>query len=171
MAYASTIDLTRRYDERRVGQLILDNGEKATPAQITSSAVVSEILEDASSLVDAYALRGGKYTTTDLAGLTGSPQKFLKRLVCDLAYGLLVERRGFTETEARANAPGYARALGLLDKLAAGELIFTTDAAIAAGKPVRAVLDRRLQLISSATRLFGDLVVNPNNPGTVIWEP
>lgn len=163
MAYATAADMKNRYDERRLGQLVLDDGTMATSAQLETDTVLSEMLEDATALIDAFATRGGRYTQAELTALTGSPLKLLKRLTCDLAYGLLVQRRGYTASETDAMAPGFSRAIALLDKLGEGALIFATENAVAAGKPTRTVLSKDIELISDASRFLGDITINPRN--------
>jgi hypothetical protein len=58
----------------------------------------------------------------------------------------------------------YKEALGLLDRLRAGELIFDVPAVIEAGRPENVVLSANVTLLSSITRIFGDLTVDPKNP-------
>lgn len=165
MPYATPAQMTLRYDVRRLGQLCTDGTQPLVPAQLTANTILLEALEDAAGLINSALLRGGRYDAADLAALTGSDAKLLVRVTCDLAYGLLVQRRGYTSTELESLAPAYTGALALLDRLANGELVFNIPSAIAAGKPVRVVIDKNLQLISSSRRLYGDTTVNPNNPG------
>jgi phage gp36-like protein len=165
MAYATPAQFLVRYDARRLGQLVRDDGTKATPAELLSDDNLAAVLDDASGMIDAAVLRGGRYESSDLTDLTGQSEAYLVRLCCDLAYGLLVERRGFSQGEAQVSAGGYTRALQTLDQLAEGQRVFNVDKAIQAGKPRRAVIDKKLQLISSTRRLFGDLTVREANPG------
>lgn len=165
MPYATPSAALLRYDSRRVGQLCADDGSQVSASALLSDPVLLELLDDASGMIDSALLRGGRYTQDDLRSLSDADAKLLTRLTCDLCYGLLVSRRGYTSTELNALAPAYAGSLALLDRLGNGELIFNVPGVVAAGKPVRAVIDRRLQLISSARRLYGDITVNPSNPG------
>jgi phage gp36-like protein len=165
MSYANPSQMSARYDVRRLGQLVRDDGTTAGPAQLATDANLQAALDDGSGMIDAACLQGGRYLPTDLTGLAGTAQAFLIRLNCDLAYGYLVGRRGFTTADAQAAAPGYTEALRVLEALRQGELIFNVAAAINAGKPQNVVIDAKLTLISSTSRLFGDLTVDPNNPG------
>lgn len=165
MPHASATDFKRRYDERRLGQLVKDDGTQASSSALDSDTILSEMLDDATSMVNSHVLRGNRYTAEDLAALTGSDAKLLVRLTCDLAYGLLVQRRGFSAQELASLAPAYDRALQTLQQLADGVLVFNVEAVRAAGRPKRAVIDKNLQLISSTRRLYGNLTVNVNNPG------
>jgi phage gp36-like protein len=165
MAYADPADMKKRYDHRRLGQLVKDDGTQATEAALDADDNLLECIDDACGMVNSYALRGGRYTVEDLEALTGVDLKFLKRLVCDLTYGLLVQRRGYTGSELDSLAPGYKTALAWLDKLAEGSLIFNDADAILAGKPHRVVLSYDRTLVSSTRRLYGDLQLRPGNPG------
>jgi phage gp36-like protein len=165
MAYATPEAVLLRYDSRRVGALCSDTGSQVTASALLTDPVLAELLEDASGMIDSALLRGGRYTQSDLVALTGMDAKLLQRLVCDIAYGLLVSRRGYTAQELQANAPGYVSALAMLDRLAAGEAVFNVEENVLAGKPKRVVLSKNRQLISGASRLYGDLTLRPGNPG------
>lgn len=165
MSYAAPTDMLARYDARRVGVLVRDDGTMASAGALQSDTNLQAALDDGASLINAACLRGGRYQPADLTGLTGVDKALLLRLNCDLAYGLLVARRGYTATEQQSAAPSYAGALALLEHLADGVLIFNVQSVIAAGQPTNAAIDQNLQLVSSTTRLFGDLTINPSNPG------
>jgi phage gp36-like protein len=163
MAFASASDLVKRYDVRRIGQLVYDDGTKASPAQVAADENVQAALDDADGFIRSAVRRGERYSDDDLSGLAGTAQAFLVRLCCDLAYGLLCERRGNLTPDGVP--PGYARAMQTLDLLANGERVLEVDAALAAGKPKRAVLSYDRQLLSETRRLFGNLRLRDGNPG------
>lgn len=165
MAYATPANMKSRYDSRRLGDLVKDDGTRASESALDTDPVLAELLEDASAIIDSHVLRGDRYLQADLDALAGKDLKLLVRLTCDLAYGLLVQRRGYTASETASLAPAFASAMTYLDRLAGGELIFDVERVRQAGLPQRAVIDKNLQLISSTRRLYGNLIVNPNNPG------
>lgn len=165
MSYASPSDMLARYDTNRLGQLVRDDGTQATGTELLTDTILQAVLDDASGLIDGACLAGGRYLPDALTGLTGQGKSFLLRINCDLAYGFLILRRGFTEAEASNLAPGFKLALQLIDKLKEGSFVFNVQANIEAGEPTPAALSSRMTLISSTTRLFGDLDLNPGfNP-------
>lgn len=175
MSYAQPSDLIARYDARRLGDLVKDDGTRATASALLTDTNLQAALDDASGMIDAACQRGQRYTPTDLTNVAAgsdplnpslsltNSQKLLIRLTCDLAYGLLVGRRAFSASDTNSQAPRYAEALKLLDLLEQGEWVFTTAGALAAGIPVTGVvISSQIGLISSITRIFGDLSVYPN---------
>lgn len=122
MSYATTQDLLLRYDERRVADLVSDTGSRSTnPA---ASPVAEMALEDASGMIDAACRVSGRYKSLDLLGMTGHGASLLVRLCCDLAYGLLVARRGYSSTDQKAMAPQFEFANAMLDSIRKGERVF-----------------------------------------------
>lgn len=106
-----------------------DFGVRQSPGNLTGDTNLLASLDDASGMVDSAVLVAGRYTPAQLATLTGQDQAFLIRLTCDLAYVLLVERRG---TDAKA-LPQFDRAMEELKKLREGDHIFNIDVAITTG--------------------------------------
>lgn len=164
MAYADHSDMIARYDSRRLGQLVKDDGSQATEAELDGDEKLTAILSDASGKVNAAVMRGGRYSAADLAALDGDNLALLKRLVCDLAYGMLVQRRGFSSEEVRSQVPGYRDAEQALTDLADGVRIFATEDAIRAGKPVRVQIGRNKAYVSATLRHYGNLAVDPSDP-------
>lgn len=157
MSYATISDLKTRYDNRRLGDLIKDDDTRATGSTLDNSTVLQAVLDDATGMIDSACLAGKRYTTDDLSGLTGTDAALLIRICCDLAYGLLVRRRGFTEQEVAKLAPGYNEAMQILRQLRLGELVFNVAAVLEAGTMTRAIFSKNVTLLSKASRLFGDL--------------
>ena len=118
-----------RYDSRVLGQLITDNGIAADEAAVLASNVTAQALEDASGDVVSFAVKGGRYSETDLAALTGNGKAYLERLVCNLALYYLVLRRGLPVDKY----PQVLDALDALEKLSQGHLVFPVLANIEAG--------------------------------------
>lgn len=158
MSYAAGSDMVKRYDVRRLGDLVSDTGTRVVDP--TTDPNLQAALDDAAGLIDAALLRGGRYQPADLSGLpaNSSSQALLFRINCDLAYGLLLQRRDLT-------APKQVEvAYGLLDRLAEGSMIFgAVQAAVNSGQPVNVRLDFDVSLISSLDRVFGDQLVDPRN--------
>ena len=172
MSYAIPADMLARYDARRLGDLVNDDSTRASTGALSTNANLQAALDDASGMLDAAIQRGQRYSPTDIANLIaagGSPTnplynsyKLLVRICCDLAYGLLVGRRAYNATDTAAQAPRYVEALRQLQLLENGEWIFVTQGALAAGVPVPTVqLSSQIGLLSSISRLFGDLAVYP----------
>lgn len=166
MAYASPDDMMLRYDVRRLGQLCNDTDVQLTSTQLLQNNVLQETLMDASGLVEAATLVGGRYSVNDLLELKDNPKRFLIRLVCDIAYGLLVGRRGFGSQDIKTLAPGYENALKFLEELRSGQWIFANDAAIAAGKPVRVQLSTNVNMITTEARRYFGADTNPDGSVT-----
>lgn len=157
MAYATPSNLKDRYDARRLGELVRDDGTKATPAQLDADTVLQAALDDGHSLINSAALAGRRYTPSDLADLTDLDKALLIRLNCDLAYGFLLRRRGFAEGEVSRLAPGFEEALQLLQRLKNGDIVFNVESVLEAGTMDRVVLSKNVTLVSSMSRLFGNL--------------
>lgn len=122
MAYATPEELLIRYDARRVADLVSDTGTRTTdPA---SSPVVAACLEDASGMVESACRVAGRYTINQLVNLQGHTRFLLTRLVCDLTYGLLVARRGYSANDMNTMAPQYKGALDMLEQIKQGDRIF-----------------------------------------------
>lgn len=176
MAYATATDMLSRYDANRIGDLVQDLQKRVPPATLIGPpayATLQTALEDAAALIDAHCLVGGKYHLQDLLNLVsiaGNPPvatptnqtgNLLIRINCDLAFGLLLERRGYNAGEIQTLAPGMGMALELLKRLGDGELIFNVAAVILAGtgqnidNPL--ALSDRVTLITSNSRIFGTL--------------
>lgn len=131
-SYLAASDFLNRYDARAVGDLVSDNGNRVSPSNLVNNAVLQEALNDASGMIEAACLRSGRYQPTDLSGLTGVSQRFLWRLIADLAMGLLIERRPDID---RPTPKAYDAALAWLGQLATGERIFGLAEVQDAGLP------------------------------------
>lgn len=171
MSYASPQDFIDRMDVRRLGDLGLDTGTRATPTQLLTNTRLQDSLDDASGMIDATLLRAGRYQPKDLTTLTGTTSfgnKLLIRITVNIAYGLLLEARGYSEEEQGSMAPGFTKALAYLDRLENGEWIFGIPPVIDAGgsaQNVNAYLSSKVVLLTQATRrYFGGLNYNPGLP-------
>lgn len=101
VAYATGEDLIDRYDVDLVGDLASDDRETLDREDVPTHPHVLTALEDASGEVDTALLAGGRYTTDQLAGMTGTSASYLKAIVCGLAMAALHERRPEAVEEAR----------------------------------------------------------------------
>jgi phage gp36-like protein len=162
VAYATPAQFLARYDANRVGDLVTDDGLRVLPNALLTNSVLQAMLDDASAWLEAAVRAGNKYTVADLSGLAAAGNTLVVRLVCDLAYGMLLQRRGLPPGEA------HDRALVMLEKIASGQQVFPTQAAVEAGTvetPV--VLSKRMRLLSSVDRYFGDATITPES----IYQP
>jgi phage gp36-like protein len=169
MSYAQPQDAIDRIDVRRWGDLVLDNGVRATANQLLTNTRLIAVLNDASGLIDAALLRGGRYAPTDLQTLattTNNGWYLLLRINVDIAYALALEARGYSESEIGSMAPGYAKALEYLDRLMEGQWIFGLAPVVAAGGVPKVVpLSNNITLLTQAARrYFGGLNYDRENP-------
>jgi len=147
MAFASPADLVLYYDERRISQLATDSGTPAT--DLDNNAIVLAMLARATEEILAASLVGKRYTATELQELADSETNgyFLVGLVCDLAYGYLVQRRGTGAADMDRQAPAFKKALTTLERLKAGDYIFPLTGELSqedAGTPDITGLDNRI---------------------------
>jgi phage gp36-like protein len=154
MAYATVADLLLRYDSRRIGDLVSDNDTRVT--NLADNVVVLEALKDASSMIDSSCRVANRYSQNDLNNLTSEAANLRKRLCCDLAFGYLIQRRGYGAAELETMAPGYINALDYLEKLRQGERVFDTTTHPDAGNTHRTVVSKDISFLATeADRYFG----------------
>lgn len=160
MAYATAQDLLTRYDARRVADLVSDTGSRSVYPD--SSPVVAAVLDDASGMVDAACRVAKRYTVADLNSLTGSTKALLVRLVCDIAFGLLVARRGYSAQDQTAMAPQTKAANEMLEMIRRGERLFDCIDVAEAGVNVLSLKTRtegytsQTDLVGRSQRLWGE---------------
>lgn len=126
----------RRYDQRRVAQLLSDTGTPiATQAEINdgsalaifaANAVLIDLLKDASNKVLMACRVANRYRQQDLDLLYADTDRnsSLIRLVCDIAMGFLCTRRGLSTQEIYAQAPMLKDSLQTLEMLKTGDRVF-----------------------------------------------
>ena len=134
-AYAVPSDLTARYDVRDIAQWASDTGTPVSTASIATNVNVLAALADASGMVEAACLAADRYTVSDLqnlAGGSGNSSNFIKRLTCDLAVGMLIERRYSYDRDLPRPCQ---QALVWLEELRAGKRIFAFQEVADAGNP------------------------------------
>jgi len=125
MAYLTAAQFLRKYDERRVRQLLSDSGSP-TAGDLATDDNLSDLLSMASEMIAAAVLVGKRYTLDQLTELATSTSYgfLLRQLTADLAYGLLVARRGTSAADLTRLAPTYALALQQLEMLRNGHCLF-----------------------------------------------
>lgn len=134
-SYVTPEQFLARRDIRAVQQLLPDGppqGVVLPPVEaVTTHPVLIAALEDASGQVRAACETANRYTAEELDTLGAANDPFLIRLVCDLAFGLLLTRRS-RPVEA-GNYPEIERAEQWLALLRFGERVLNVQSAKDAG--------------------------------------
>ena len=157
-AYASGTDLIARYDVYLVGDFTRDAREPVEQAAVANLPLVATALLDASGMIDVHLTTGGRYKPEDLLALTGNSVNHLKRITCDLAMGLLLQRRTDMRYQELAEKV-VAGSRQHLQALARGENIFGIPSLQNAGtmelQTISAVtIDERNTLATRMSRVF-----------------
>jgi hypothetical protein len=126
MAFLTSAQFIKNFDTRRVQQLLSDTGTPVAAGDLATNTNLLELLAEATELVLSSVQVRNQYTEAELQALADSATKgfLLRRLVSDLAFGLLVSRRGSSAADLDRLAPNWKTAQVQLARLAAGELIF-----------------------------------------------
>jgi hypothetical protein len=130
--------------------------------------VLLAVLLGASGELESACQVGNRYSAADLAALTGSGLHRVRKVVADLAFWALCQRRtpqsGNPET-----VPGAKQALEELDRLRKGERIFSFSESADAGLPETVRPDPSLneagRAVIQAKRLFGSHNTGYGDPG------
>lgn len=170
------------YDLRRILQLASDTDDTpATEADLSNTAsdayaFLNNAILSASSDLDQHCQQGKRYTRVDLeaivAAANASPNDSalvkraqpIKQMVADLAFGIMLGRRGFNSERLASLAPRYEKAQEALEKLALGILVFDISANIEAGVPDSAYFGVNNYLPSRDNRMFGVWCDTPQGP-------
>lgn len=175
MALVDGDDLVLRYDRRRIADLVSDAGVRVDPSTVETNPVVLAAIADAVDVLKSAVRVGNRYAAADLqddpASLVNTEGKpLVKRIVCNLTFGLLNARRGYSADEIAKLAPLYLESLQTLELLRRGDRILDSDDHAAAGAPAReefrpigAVTP---SLLSDSHRYFGS---NPNRVNSTRW--
>ena len=132
MPYATAANWIVYCDTQIIGDLITDDdpetGERKRPSQaeILASEIVTEILLAASGEVDSALRVGKRYTPDQLAGLTGNAAAKLRKMTCDIATAVAMDRRPERVTGDIADRY-YEKSAKSLKELKSGEAIFGLD--------------------------------------------
>lgn len=138
MAYANSSDFIARYDQRVLGDMLSVDGTRVTVAAMATDERLVAALDDASGEIDSAVRVAARYTTDDLAGLTGTGLAHLKRMTCDVAFWLLIDRRCLVNILSDEADRRYRIYREHLKDLREGREIFDLDAARDAGLPSQA---------------------------------
>lgn len=171
MALLTVTEFLDRYDQRAVAQRLLDDGQDAPDWELIDATSVAgrrllAAIADSEGLLVAAAAVGKRYDADELQAVVdagdNSSARIIKRIVADLAFGLILKRRSLPSGEFQALAPGYAEATALLELVRRGDRVFPDIPGVAvAGLPdVVSSIPRpgdQPQLWSSNVRLFGVL--------------
>jgi hypothetical protein len=103
-----------------------------------TNAIIAAALIRASHEVQSFALRGGVYTEGDLDAMQSVENWVLIGTVCDLAFGILVARRGGPFGEAIKDRVDKANAM-LID-LRDGRRVFPIGTNVDASRPSLSVV-------------------------------
>lgn len=156
-AYASSSDLSARFDVRTLRQLASDTGTPVEEAALSANTRLSTALLAASGMVEAACTAGKRYAPADLAALTGASAAYLKDIVCDLAMGRLWMAR---PAETGELPKCYTEAQKTLKDLRSGFLVFGLVEQQEAGnmeavREYAADVDERDMVTTQAGRFFG----------------
>ncbi len=136
--YALAADLFVYHDPQQVGECLVDRGaptpQRATLTTTTTplGGILQRLLLAASGQLESACLVGKRYTPADLAALTGAGSERVKKLVCDLAFWTLRQRRQPGSADPK-QVPGAWEALETLTALRTGEQVFGFVEAAEAG--------------------------------------
>lgn len=126
-SFATPAQLILQYDSRRVRELASDSGTPVAVADIATNEVLLHVLGRATEMVLAAARVGEEYTEEDLQELADSATSGyeLRGIVCDLAFGLLVMRRGTGAADLDRLSPAFGAAQRTLQLISDGARIFS----------------------------------------------
>lgn len=174
--YIVPTDLLTFYDRSRVLELTADDtdgtGTPATAADLSNTAsapyaIAINAIYTAASTLDSHCQLGKRYARADLetiisaylADSTNVAKRkraaLIQQVVADLAFGVLMSRRGFTADQMKEMAPRYEEALLVLEKLAAGMLVFDLDANLNASVPRSVTIGLNVYKPSADNKMFG----------------
>jgi hypothetical protein len=161
--YCSVADLFVYHDSDQVADA-LRQGNAARPSLAAMADPTSEaggrllrFLLAASGRLEAVCLIGRRYVPEDLQALTGASLEMLKKLVADLAFWQLAQRRQPGTADPKT-VPGALEALEMLKALRDGETVFgfeeTADAGLPDVIPARPDLLLTPNAVGRARRIF-----------------
>ena len=125
MAYATGSDLIARFDARQISDLLEDDGTSVSQRDVPTHSVVTTALDDASGKIKGALRKGNRYLPADLSALTGESLALLKRITCDIAMALLLDRR--IDADAEQSQKRHERAERYLEQIKSGDIVFDVD--------------------------------------------
>lgn len=166
--YATVADLILAYDSRRVAELASDTDTPVASGSLATDAVLLRMLADGANLIQLAARFADRYSQADLDAVYADPiNKYsIIRLNVDLAFGLLVARRGYRASELADLAPNWVIANQTLELLRLGNRVFDVASAPEAGAAVDTVKlgQNGCSFVTSAFRMYGPLSVGATRP-------
>jgi hypothetical protein len=136
--YATADDLFVYHDWQQVGEMLVDRGAPAPQrATLVNTAtplggVLNRLLLAASGQLESACLIGKRYSPADLQALTGAGKERVVKVVCDLAFWTLRQRRQPGSADPK-QVPGAQEALDTLTALRTGEQVLGFAESAAAG--------------------------------------
>lgn len=127
--YATAADLFVFHDWQQVGECLVDRGaptpQRATLTNTASplGATLNRMLLAASGQLESACLVGKRYTPADLQALNGAGAERVKKLVCDLCFWQLRQRRQPGAADPK-QVPGALEAHETLTALRQGVQVF-----------------------------------------------
>ncbi len=134
--YATVTQFKDFVDERLLAELGAD--AESDGAVTSGNTIIMAALTRASHELQTFALRGGAYTTDDLDDLQTAGNMMLIGIVCDLALGVLLSRRGGPYGDALSDRMNRTNAI--LGDLRAGHRVFPVSTTVAATQPSLSVI-------------------------------
>lgn len=155
--YCTPAQFLNYFDARTVGDLVDDTGNRVSPSQLLTNAVLQQMLAEASGEVEAACLMGNRYAVTDLQALNGNSATFLAGIVAGIAYLKLLERRPDLDFDT---PPMAARADKFLQALSLGHRILAFQETANAGQVLDdyespSIVNQIEQVSWHARRFFG----------------
>jgi hypothetical protein len=140
MAFATSTHLVLQFDTRRIQELCSDTGTPVSAGSLSSNSVITWVLNRATEMILMAARQGDEYSEAELQTLADDDDAgwSIRGLTCDLAFGLLVMRRGTGAADLDRLSPSYGAALRTLQQISDGARIFpriSGDEHEDAGKP------------------------------------
>lgn len=136
--YATVAQLVSTIDARLLAELGID--AEADGVVDGSNAILVAALTRASHEVQSFTLRGGVYTEADLDAMQAATNWTLIGTVCDLAFGILLARRGGPFGDAVNDR--IKKANSMLVDLRDGRRVFPISSTIEASLPSVSVISQ-----------------------------
>lgn len=143
-AFATAADMKETYDVRTLGDLVKDDGTRASAGDLTTDTILGTMLDRATGRIVGAIRKGNRYTRAQLEGLTGESADMLKDITCRVAFWLLWQRKPYSDSKSRVEAQEYAERI--LKALSTGEEIFEVDAAVDASGGIQITQFTRVQM-------------------------
>jgi len=170
-SHATVDDLLKRYDLRRIGDLVNDNDTRASEADLkgnsTAGVVVQTALADASGTINSAILAGKRYKLADLASMSDESKALLRRICCDIAYGLLVARRGYGGADLEAMTSRSKESEAILEQVRQGDRLFEIEVNQNAALPNQAIVSDKISLFSKELDRFFGMRISQMNENSI----